>query len=90
MANYNKLLLKPGKEVSIKRFHPWIFSGAIHKTIGSPNEGDVVDLFSNDGQFLARGHYQPDSITVRILTFEEELIDSVFWKKTFEQCHRTS
>lgn len=81
MANYNKLILKPGKEVSIKRFHPWIFSGAIHKTIGSPKEGDVVDLFSNDNQFLARGHYQPDSITVRILTFEEEIIDSAFWTK---------
>ena len=81
MADYNKLILKAGKEVSIKRFHPWIFSGAIYKTIGSPKEGDVVDLFSNDNQFLARGHYQPDSITVRILTFEEELIDVVFWKK---------
>ena len=87
-----KLILKPGKEQSIKRYHPWIFSGAIEKTIGNPNEGEVVDLYSNNDEFLARGHYQPDSITVRILTFEEENIDSVFWKKRLQKAidHRTS
>lgn len=81
MANNVKLILKPGKEASLKRLHPWVFSGAIQKTIGTPNEGEVVDVFSNEKEFLARGHYQPDSITVRILTFEDEPIDEIFWKK---------
>lgn len=74
------------------RFHPWIFSGAIHKMSGEPSEGEVVDVFSNNNEFLARGHYQPDSITVRILTFEEEDINIDFWKKRLALAiaHRTN
>ena len=65
-----RIILKSGKDQSVKRFHPWIFSGAIKKIYGSPSEGDVVDVFDNKNTFLARGHYQPGSIAVRILTFE--------------------
>lgn len=81
MQEIPKLYLKAGKEQSVKRFHPWIFSGAIAKTIGNPAEGDIVHLYSNTNEFLACGHYQPDSITVRILSFENEQINTDFWKK---------
>ncbi len=78
MKNY-KLILKPGKEKSVKRMHPWIFSGAIAKTEGNIAEGDIVDLYDSENNFLAKGHYQPDSITLRILTFKNENINSEFW-----------
>jgi len=76
-----KLILKPGKEKSVKRLHPWIFSGAIAKTVGNVTEGDIVDLYDYENNFLAKGHYQPDSITLRILTFKNEEINSEFWNK---------
>jgi 23S rRNA (cytosine1962-C5)-methyltransferase len=84
MTNTPKLFLKSGKDKSVKRLHPWIFSGAIGKTEGNPAEGDVVDLYDNEKNFIAKGHYQPDSITIRILTFENEEIDSTFWEKRIQ------
>ncbi len=66
-----KIVLKSGKEQSVKRFHPWIFSGAIKKMYGNPAEGDLVDVFDNKDNFLAVGHYQPSSIAVRVLSFEQ-------------------
>jgi 23S rRNA (cytosine1962-C5)-methyltransferase len=66
-----RIVLKSGKEQSIKRYHPWIFSGAIKKIYGSPVEGDLVDLYDNQDEFLATGHYQPGSIAVRIISFEK-------------------
>lgn len=77
--NSSKLILKQGKEKSLKRLHPWVFSGAIQKIIGNPVEGDVVELYDSENNFLAKGHYQPDSITLRILTFKNEEINSDFW-----------
>jgi len=65
-----KIVLKSGKEQSLKRFHPWVFSGAIKKMYGSPAEGDLVDVFDNKDNFLATGHYAPSSIAVRVLSFE--------------------
>ncbi len=65
-----KIVLKSGKEQSVRRFHPWIFSGAIKKMYGNPVEGDLVDVYDNKDTFLAVGHYQPSSIAVRILSFE--------------------
>ena len=67
-----KIFLKRGKEESLGRRHPWVFSGAIERMEGEPAEGDVVDVYSRQGEFLARGHYQIGSITVRILTFVQE------------------
>ena len=74
-----KIVLKPKKEESLLRFHPWVFSGAIRNIDGTPAEGDLVDVFASGGDFLGRGHYQPGSIAVRILTFEERPIDEAFW-----------
>jgi 23S rRNA (cytosine1962-C5)-methyltransferase len=74
-----KLFLKPGKEESLLRFHPWIFSGAIQSIEGNPEEGDVVEVCDANGRFLAAGHYQTGSIAVRVLSFEPGSIDENFW-----------
>jgi 23S rRNA (cytosine1962-C5)-methyltransferase len=76
-----QLILKPGKESSLKRFHPWVFSGAIAKSSGNAHEGELVEVYSHDKEFLAIGHYQKSSIAVRILTFKEEPIKQAFWNK---------
>ena len=75
-----KIVLKSGKEQSIRRFHPWVFSGAIKKMYGNPLEGDLVDVFDNKDTFLAVGHYQPSSIAVRILSFIQETPDIGFFR----------
>lgn len=81
----NKIILKPGKDRSVFRYHPWIFSGAIAKAEGHPQEGDLVKVYTSDNQFLATGHCQIGSIAVRILTFTEEAIDYAFWKQRIEK-----
>lgn len=78
---YKTVYLKKGKEESLGRFHPWVFSGAIHRIDGRPEEGDVVRVVSADGRFLAVGHIQIGSIAVRVLSFEDIAIDSAFWKE---------
>jgi len=79
-----KIFLKPGKEQSLKRFHPWVFSGAIGKAEGKPEEGDLVNVYSANGEFLATGHCQVGSIAVRLLTFEQQQIEYNFWKTKIE------
>lgn len=74
-----RIILKPGKEQSLKRYHPWLFSGAINKITGSPNEGDVVEIYSDKEEYLASGHYQNSSISVRVLTFSKEEINTDFF-----------
>ena len=75
-----KVILKKGREESLLRFHPWVFSGAIAQIIGHPSEGDVVGVYGSDGSFLAAGHYQVGSIAVRILSFDAEVLSPDFWK----------
>ncbi len=74
-----RIVLKSGKDQSVLRKHPWIFSGAIKKIYGDALEGDVVDVFDNKDKYLGRGHYQPGSIAVRLLTFEDQEIDADFY-----------
>lgn len=76
---YRNIYLKKGKEESLKRFHPWVFSGALSKIDEGINEGDVVRVFSSSGDFLAVGHFQIGSIAVRVLSFEDVEIDDMFW-----------
>lgn len=76
--------LRRGKEESLLRRHPWVFSGAIdHIAEGDKAlaEGDVVDVITKGGEFIARGHYQIGSIAVRVLTFDEEAIDAKWWEE---------
>lgn len=82
--SYKKVYLKPGKEESLKRFHPWVFSGAIAKVEGEPEEGEVVDVYTSKKEFVACGHFQIGSIAVRVLTFRQEVIDRNFWKRRLE------
>ena len=74
-----RVILKRGKEESLLRFHPWIFSGAIAAIEGAPDEGDVVDVYTHDGKWIAVGHIQVGSIAVRVLSFRHESIDDDFW-----------
>ena len=74
------VILKRGKEESLRRYHPWIFSGAIQRIEGKPEEGDVVTVYTNDREFIARGHVQVGSIAVRVLTFKNEPVDRKFWE----------
>ena len=82
--NYKKVYLKAGKEESLKRFHPWVFSGAIAKVEGEPEEGEVVDVYTSKKEFIACGHFQIGSIAVRVLTFRQEEINRSFWKRRLE------
>lgn len=79
--NYCKIILKPKKEESLLRFHPWVFSGAIQSIEGKPSEGDLVEVYGSNDRFLAIGHYQIGSIAVRILSFRKIPIDSSFWNE---------
>ena len=76
---YPQIILKKGKEESLKRFHPWVFSGAIQAIEEGIEEGDTVCLVNRNGDFIAVGHYQEGSIAVRVLTFEDRVIDDDFW-----------
>ncbi len=79
MGETPTIILKSGKDQSLKRFHPWVFSGAIKKIKGDVYEGQIVRVVSNHDEFLGLGHYQIGSIAVRILSFEETIIDDSFW-----------
>lgn len=81
---YKNVYLKRGKEESLKRFHPWIFSGAIHHADEGIEEGEIVRVITADGEFIAVGHYQIGSIAVRVLSFHDECIDISFWRASLE------
>lgn len=83
-VSYKKVYLKPGKEESLKRFHPWVFSGAIARVEGEPEEGEVVDVYTSQKEFIACGHFQVGSIAVRVLSFRQETIDHAFWVRRLE------
>lgn len=78
------IYLKPGKEQSLKRFHPWVFSGAVKNVRGNLEEGDLVAVHDAHDNFLAYGHYQIGSIAVRVITFRDEVIDDNFWSRKIE------
>ncbi len=76
---YKQIFLKRGKEESLKRFHPWIFSGAIHHMDEGIEEGETVRVITAAGEFIGVGHYQIGSIAVRVLSFEDIEINTDFW-----------
>lgn len=84
-----KIILKKGREDSLLRFHPWVFSGAIAQIVGEPAEGDIVGVFSQSGDFLAYGHYQIGSIAVRVLSFAgEDVLSPDFWRNMIARALR--
>ena len=76
-----KIILKHGREESLRRFHPWVFSGAIADIQGNPAEGDLVAVHASDGTIMAYGHYQIGSIAVRVLSFDDSALRSDFWEE---------
>ena len=76
---YKKIYLKKGKEESLKRFHPWVFSGAIQHQPENIDEGEVVRVMTAGGEFIAVGHFQIGSIAVRVLSFDDEEVNDNFW-----------
>lgn len=84
---YKTIRLKKGKESSLLRFHPWVFSGAIENIEEGIEEGDTVRVVAHDGTFLAVGHYQIGSIAVRVLSFEDIIIDGVFWRERLQKAY---
>ncbi len=76
---YAKVILNAGKEIAVKRLHPWIFSGAIARTEGNPTDGDVVEVFDKKLTYLGTGHYYKGSIAVKIFSHIQTEINEVFW-----------
>ncbi|MFA8449653.1 MAG: class I SAM-dependent rRNA methyltransferase [Bacteroidales bacterium] len=80
--NFPKVVLKRGKELPIKKYHPWVFSGAIKYIEGNPEEGDVVEVYSSFDDFLGLGHFQENNtISVQVFSFEPYVPDIDFWKE---------
>lgn len=83
-----KIILKKNREDSLKRFHPWVFSGAIAEIQGNPSEGDIVSVHASDGSLLAYGHYQIGSIAVRVLSFDDSALKPDFWEEMLARALR--
>ena len=83
-----KIYLKKGRDESLRRFHPWVFSGAISQMVGQAAEGDIVSVYSADGEYLAAGHYQIGSIAVRILSFCGDPSAPEFWFNAIESAYK--
>src|SRR5689334_6932921 len=77
--NYPQIILNKGKEFSMQRKHPWVFSGAIAKKDNNLQDGDIVEVYSNKNEFLGIGYWAGGSIAVRIISFEKTIIDENFW-----------
>lgn len=84
---YPKVILSSGKDQSLKRRHPWVFSGAIKKIQGDVNEGDVVEVYSTHDEYLGTGHYQDGSIAVRVFSFQKIAPGAAYWKRKIEKAY---
>lgn len=84
----DKVILKPRREESLLRYHPWVFSGAVERIDGAPAEGDLVEVVSSAGDLLAVGHYQIGSIAVRVLSFSPEALEDGWWENTIGEAFR--
>jgi len=84
----DKIILKPRREESLLRFHPWVFSGAVAQINGHPAEGDLVGVCSADGKLLCCGHYQIGSIAVRVLSFDEDPTQADFWLRMLTRAYQ--
>lgn len=87
MSHYPKLTLKHGKEQALERRHPWIFSGAIHHIDPKLKDGDVAEVFTSKGQYIATGHFTNGSIMLRIISFEQRNLDAAFWKERIQSAY---
>lgn len=88
MNSYKEIVLKPKKEEFLKRFHPWVFSGAVESKPSDIEEGEVVKILSSEKEILGVGHYQIGSIVVRVLSFKDEAIDAGFYERRLMQAYK--
>jgi 23S rRNA (cytosine1962-C5)-methyltransferase len=86
-SSHKSIFLKKGKDNSLHRYHRWIFSGALREGQEMPDEGEVVEIFDNKGNYLATGHYQTGNIAVRILSFIQQKIDQNFWNERIRKAY---
>lgn len=86
-AERSRVILSSGKDQSLRRFHPWVFSGAIKKIKGPVQDGDIVDVYSNKDEYLGTGHIQDGSIAVRIFSFEQIEPNAEFWKEKIRRAY---
>ena len=84
MIQYSKIVLKPAKEAALKRFHPWLFSGAIMNIEGKVTAGDIVEVYSSKMEYLGTGHYCEGAIVVKVFSFEQEVVNQLFWTKKLQ------
>jgi 23S rRNA (cytosine1962-C5)-methyltransferase len=84
----SKIYLRKGREESLKRFHPWVFSGAIESIDKSAKEGDILQIFSYNDEFLGCAHYQIGSIALRILSFDNSALESSFWFNRISEAYK--
>ncbi len=82
-----RVILNPGRDHSIRRFHPWVFSGAVSAVEGKATEGDIVDVISAEGDWLARAHYYEGDIALKILSFRDVPIDQQFWNDSIRNAY---
>ena len=87
MRSYKEIVLKPKKDEFLKRFHPWVFSGALASKPNDIEEGEIVRVLSYERVFLGIGHYQIGSIAVRILSFEDEVINTKFYERRLTEAY---
>ena len=85
---YKTVTLKRGKEESLQRLHPWVFSGAIAAADETIEEGDLVTVYAHDGTLIGNGHSQIGSIAVRMLTFDDTAIDEAFYEQRLADAYR--
>jgi 23S rRNA (cytosine1962-C5)-methyltransferase len=74
MSNYPALFLHHNKAHAVRRFHPWVFSGAVKRKEGNPDQGDIVEVFSENGEFLGMGHFGTGSVSVRLFRLRRWMI----------------
>ena len=84
---HSKIILSSGKDQSLHRFHPWVFSGAIKKIKGEVKDGDVVEVYDNKDEFLGTGHYQDSSIAVRVFSFTKVEPTKDFWREKIQSAY---
>ncbi len=83
-----RIVLKPGKDAPLRRFHPWVFSGAVASAEEGIVDGDVVEVFSKEGHYLATGHFQDSNICVRLFSFKQSEISLPFWVEKLRNARR--
>lgn len=88
MTSYKRIILKKGKDQSLRRFHPWVFSGAVERFDEGIADGEIVEVYSAENQYLATGFFYHGNIAVRIISFQKENIDVEFWKRKLNQAYQ--